>query len=211
MSTQGMMGGFMSNQHHHSHQKQQHNQSNHSHHSQSGTPAVLYKSRSSRHSNGNGGDDTRDGRVSAAPDIHAFNMLSTKKNLVCVNGNTYAKLSVIGRGGSSKVFRVLGPDYNLYALKKVKVARSDPDSIESYFNEIALLRQLKVSSIFASLQILHPDPPFLYVLKIPTKWKHPFHPTINLPSSIFLLSFLSPLLTSKKSKTKFHPYYLGPS
>ncbi|TMW59583.1 hypothetical protein Poli38472_004652 [Pythium oligandrum] len=62
---------------------------------------------------------------------------------VVVNGRTYIKLEQIGSGGSSKVYRMLGPDLKIYALKKIKLKRLDPKSIEQYTNEIELLQRLQ--------------------------------------------------------------------
>jgi len=36
-----------------------------------------------------------------------------------VNGKPYVKLGQVGKGGSSKVYKVMGPDLQNYALKKV--------------------------------------------------------------------------------------------
>jgi len=52
------------------------------------------------------------GRSSSASSHHmaaagAFASLTNPKNFVSLNGNDFVKLDVLGRGGSSKVFRVL--------------------------------------------------------------------------------------------------------
>ena len=53
-------------------------------------------------------------------------------------------MEIIGRGGSSKVFKVLDPQTDqIYALKKVKLRGEDPSIIEGYTNEIKLLQKLK--------------------------------------------------------------------
>lgn len=62
---------------------------------------------------------------------------------VVVNGQTYIKLEEIGSGGSSKVYRMLGPDLKIVALKKIKLKRLDPQSIAQYTNEIQLLKRLQ--------------------------------------------------------------------
>jgi serine/threonine-protein kinase TTK/MPS1 len=59
-----------------------------------------------------------------------------------LNGRQYIKLELIGRGGSSKVFKVLGPDGKLYALKKVNFKGVDPTAVAGYVNEMTLLRKL---------------------------------------------------------------------
>ncbi|EJU03932.1 kinase-like protein [Dacryopinax primogenitus] len=59
-----------------------------------------------------------------------------------VNKVPYARLDVLGRGGSSKVYRVLTSDSKIYALKKVTLGGADDETLNSYQNEIALLNRL---------------------------------------------------------------------
>ena len=66
-----------------------------------------------------------------------------EKNMIYVNDIPYSKLSVIGKGGSCKVYRVLSKDRNIVAIKKVKLAGMKRKAIEGYANEIALLRRLR--------------------------------------------------------------------
>ena len=65
--------------------------------------------------------------------------------VVTVGRFNYILLNCIGRGGSSKVFRVLGPDMELYALKRVKLRGCEETSttIEGYVNEINVLKSLR--------------------------------------------------------------------
>ncbi|KAJ1448793.1 kinase-like domain-containing protein [Pelagophyceae sp. CCMP2097] len=49
----------------------------------------------------------------------------------------------MGRGGSSKVFRVLSTDAHVLALKRIKIRGSDRESMAGYANEITLLRRLR--------------------------------------------------------------------
>ena len=60
-----------------------------------------------------------------------------------MNKRNYTRLNLLGKGGSSKVYRVLGQDHELYALKRVQVDRNDHETLKSYMNEIALLRRLQ--------------------------------------------------------------------
>ncbi|KAG6968336.1 hypothetical protein JG687_00003807 [Phytophthora cactorum] len=60
-----------------------------------------------------------------------------------VNGQKYIKLEQIGSGGSSKVYRMLGPDLKIYALKKIKLKKLDAQSIAQFTNEIELLKKLQ--------------------------------------------------------------------
>ncbi|KAI3638571.1 hypothetical protein MIR68_003069 [Amoeboaphelidium protococcarum] len=66
----------------------------------------------------------------------------SRKTALMVNGQVYAKLDLIGKGGSSKVFKVLSPDGQIYALKRVQLKGVDAQTISGYLNEIALLKKL---------------------------------------------------------------------
>ena len=53
-------------------------------------------------------------------------------------------MELIGRGGSSKVFKIMNTDTGkLFALKKVKLCKQEPTVSEGYLNEIELLKKLK--------------------------------------------------------------------
>jgi serine/threonine protein kinase len=80
----------------------------------------------------------------AATSLQDFGFVDDKK-IITVNGKPYLKLEEIGRGGSSKVFKVLGTDSQMYALKRIDITGDSAETIESYTNEIALLEQLKGS------------------------------------------------------------------
>lgn len=53
----------------------------------------------------------------------------------------YHRLGILGRGGSSKVYRVTTERNDLLALKRVDT-RNDSESRASFINEITLLRKL---------------------------------------------------------------------
>lgn len=72
-----------------------------------------------------------------------FMALVSESNIIRVNHMPYAKLGVIGRGGSCKVYRALSKQYNVVAVKKVKLAGMDRRQIDGYSNEVALLKRLK--------------------------------------------------------------------
>lgn len=69
---------------------------------------------------------------------------------VILNNVRYTRLNVLGKGGSSCVYRVLSQsDSQLYAYKRVEVKGCAEDSeamFDSYVNEIDLLKRLKGSS-----------------------------------------------------------------
>ena len=69
--------------------------------------------------------------------------LIEKKNIIHVEDEPYAKLGVIGKGGSCKVYRALSRDCDVVALKKVKLDGLNKAAIDGYANEIALLKRLK--------------------------------------------------------------------
>ncbi|KAJ3841718.1 other/TTK protein kinase [Lentinula raphanica] len=67
------------------------------------------------------------------------------RNIV-VNKKVYARLDMIGKGGSSRVFRVLTNASELFAIKKVALDRTDSETMAGYMNEIALLKRLEGNS-----------------------------------------------------------------
>ena len=73
----------------------------------------------------------------------AFLDLVSEKNLVVVADRSYAKLALIGRGGSSKVFKVLDADGEILALKRIRLKGPEArENLVGYANEITLLRRL---------------------------------------------------------------------
>ncbi|KAJ7670256.1 kinase-like domain-containing protein [Mycena rosella] len=53
---------------------------------------------------------------------------------------------MIGRGGTSRVFRVLNGANELYAIKRVSLDKTDSETMNGYMNEIALLKRLDGNS-----------------------------------------------------------------
>jgi hypothetical protein len=72
-----------------------------------------------------------------------FLPLVSESNIVRVNTVPFAKLGVIGKGGSCKVYRALAKDCSIVAIKKVKLGGMDKKAINGYANEIALLKRLR--------------------------------------------------------------------
>ncbi|PPQ65143.1 hypothetical protein CVT24_011038 [Panaeolus cyanescens] len=62
---------------------------------------------------------------------------------IVVNKKAYARLDMIGKGGSSRVFRVLNHANELYAIKRVSLDKTDPETMNGYINEIKLLKRLE--------------------------------------------------------------------
>lgn len=67
----------------------------------------------------------------------------SNKNYIYVNDIKYEKITLLGRGGSSKVYQVKGPKNVYYALKMVVFDEFDESSIESFKGEIELLKKLE--------------------------------------------------------------------
>ncbi|GAW05757.1 other TTK protein kinase [Lentinula edodes] len=65
---------------------------------------------------------------------------------ILVNKKVYARLDMIGKGGSSRVFRVMTYASELYAIKKVALDKTDSETMAGYMNEIALLKRLEGNS-----------------------------------------------------------------
>ncbi|KAL9130799.1 MAG: hypothetical protein Q9217_001102 [Psora testacea] len=66
-----------------------------------------------------------------------------KRNFMSVNGKMFTRMDCIGRGGSSKVYRVMAENYKIFALKRVTLEDQDELAIRGYKGEIDLLRKLE--------------------------------------------------------------------
>ena len=60
-----------------------------------------------------------------------------------VNRKVYARLDMIGKGGSSRVYKVLNNNNQMYAVKRVSLDRTDQETMSGYMNEISLLKRLE--------------------------------------------------------------------
>jgi serine/threonine-protein kinase TTK/MPS1 len=67
------------------------------------------------------------------------------RNLV-VSKKAYARLDLIGKGGSSRVYRVMNNANEIYAIKRVSLDKTDAETMNGYMNEIALLKRLNGNS-----------------------------------------------------------------
>jgi serine/threonine-protein kinase TTK/MPS1 len=68
-----------------------------------------------------------------------------------VNRHPYVALGQIGKGGSSKVYKVMDQRMNLYALKRVDLEGADSNTIAMYENEARLLKSLDSSPFVVRL------------------------------------------------------------
>lgn len=66
-----------------------------------------------------------------------------KRNFISVNGKLFTRMDCIGRGGSSKVYRVMAENYKVFALKRVTLEDQDELAIRGYKGEIDLLKKLE--------------------------------------------------------------------
>ena len=66
-----------------------------------------------------------------------------KRSYISVNGKLFTRMDCIGRGGSSKVYRVMAENYKVFALKRVTLEDQDEAAIRGYKGEIDLLRKLE--------------------------------------------------------------------
>ncbi|KAI9591745.1 kinase-like domain-containing protein [Syncephalis fuscata] len=68
--------------------------------------------------------------------------VASNNSTFTINTRTFSRISVIGKGGSSKVFKVMAPNNRIFALKRVTLRKADQATIEGYLNEINLLKRL---------------------------------------------------------------------
>ncbi|GLB38489.1 putative protein kinase superfamily protein [Lyophyllum shimeji] len=81
-----------------------------------------------------------------APTAPAGPANQTLRHMV-VNKKYYARLDQIGKGGSSRVYRVLShPSMEIFAIKRVALDKTDTEAMSGYMNEIALLKRLEGNS-----------------------------------------------------------------
>jgi serine/threonine protein kinase len=88
----------------------------------------------------------------AASEVSLSGSFGNLKQLT-LNNNSYLRLSVLGKGGSSCVHRVVNESGQVFAYKKVDVrGNEESDAVfDSYVNEIELLRRLKGSQYIIEL------------------------------------------------------------
>jgi serine/threonine-protein kinase TTK/MPS1 len=70
------------------------------------------------------------------------NYKEKRKNYFSVNNIVYIKLEILGKGGSSKVYKILRQDKKIFALKKNKFDIFGIQIIHNFVNEITILKLL---------------------------------------------------------------------
>lgn len=83
-------------------------------------------------------------KMSSLLDAATANGARSKKGSshVVINGRQYRRLDCIGRGGSSRVYRIMADNYKIFALKRVNLEEADAAAIAGYKGEIDLLNKL---------------------------------------------------------------------
>jgi serine/threonine-protein kinase TTK/MPS1 len=82
--------------------------------------------------------DAATSTAGAATTSHA----SSKRNKLKVNGKHFTRLDCIGRGGSSRVYRVMAENSKFFALKRVNLEDADEMAVQGFKGEIDLLKKL---------------------------------------------------------------------
>ncbi|KHJ30336.1 putative checkpoint protein [Erysiphe necator] len=68
---------------------------------------------------------------------------ASRRNRMKINGKIFTRLDCIGRGGSSRVYRVMAENSKFFALKKVSLENVDENAIIGFKGEIDLLKRLE--------------------------------------------------------------------
>ncbi|SCU99836.1 LAME_0G05842g1_1 [Lachancea meyersii CBS 8951] len=127
------------------------------HHNSSALPArkhveILEPVRSAKH-------------CSPKPSTAGSDFSNRKRPLVCVNGTEYEKLELLGRGGTSKVYKVKSSANNkVYALKRVSFDEFDDSSVDGFKGEIELLKKLETKPRVVRLIDHEMDSGILYLV-----------------------------------------------
>lgn len=66
-----------------------------------------------------------------------------KRSQVSINHKAFTRLDLVGRGGSSRVYRVMAENCKIFALKRVNLDDVDPLTLAGYKGEIDLLKKLE--------------------------------------------------------------------
>ena len=87
-----------------------------------------------------------------------------RHNYVTVNNIEYERMEMLGRGGSSKVYKVKGPGNKIYALKRVLFDEFDETSVNGFKGEIELLQKLDKMDRVVHLYDYMMDQGLLYLI-----------------------------------------------
>ncbi|EEH19210.2 TTK protein kinase [Paracoccidioides brasiliensis Pb03] len=81
--------------------------------------------------------------TATAPAGASSSQARRKRVQVTINRKPFTRLDCIGRGGSSRVYRVMAENCKIFALKRVNLEDVDPIAMAGYKGEIDLLRRLE--------------------------------------------------------------------
>lgn len=95
------------------------------------------------------------------------------ENSVTVRGITYTKLECVGRGGSSKVYKVMAPNRKIFALKRIRLAGRDAEAASGFMDEISLLTSLRGKSNI--IQLIDAEVRMAAPQTRAVGWGGPFH------------------------------------
>ena len=82
----------------------------------------------------------------AAPSASNNRKIVENEQMVIVRGIQYTKLECVGKGGSSKVYKVMAPNKKIFALKRIRLNGRDEEAATGFMDEITLLARLKGKS-----------------------------------------------------------------
>jgi serine/threonine-protein kinase TTK/MPS1 len=87
----------------------------------------------------------------AAPAVPATSTSNSRRVIedeesVTVRTIRYTKLECVGRGGSSKVYKVMAPNKKIFALKRIRLNGCDAEAASGFLDEITLLAKLRGKS-----------------------------------------------------------------
>ncbi|EGE77272.1 TTK protein kinase [Blastomyces dermatitidis ATCC 18188] len=81
--------------------------------------------------------------TATAPAGASSSQARKKRVQVTINRKPFTRLDCIGRGGSSRVYRVMAENCKIFALKRVNLEDVDPIALAGYKGEIDLLKKLE--------------------------------------------------------------------
>ena len=80
--------------------------------------------------------------LDAATSVAGSTKRKSEKNQIRFKSKPFTRMEVLGKGGSSVVYRVMAENYRCFALKRVNLKDADEHSIAGFRGEIDLLKRL---------------------------------------------------------------------
>lgn len=82
-----------------------------------------------------------EGRPQAQVRAAASQQVRESSNSVTVHNVKYTVLECVGKGGSSKVYKVISPEHKIFALKRIKLEGREKEAAAGFMDEITLLKR----------------------------------------------------------------------